>query len=115
MHTVVATTKQTRYWINLLRVSTTIYGLPSWVRSHYGMENFKVAQFALEQRGVGRGSIITGGSVHSCRVERGRTEISILEYFFFSKTFARLEDNGLLAVLSMSCTYSHYVIYTSPE
>ena len=36
------------------------YGLPSRVRSDYVMENFKVAEFMLEQRGVDRGSIVTG-------------------------------------------------------
>ena len=47
-------------------------GLPSRVRSDHSMENFKVAESMLEQRGCdrGSGSIITGSSVHNCRVER---------------------------------------------
>ena len=43
------------------------------------MENFKVAEFMPEQRGVDRGSIITGSSVHNCRVERSLRDIDISE------------------------------------
>ena len=76
------------------------YGLPSRVRSDYGMENFKVAQFMLEQRGVGRGSIITGSSAHNCRVERTHRDIYSGILCFFARTFAHLEDNGLLDPLN---------------
>ena len=76
------------------------YGLPARVRSDYGMENFKVAQFMLEQRGVGRGSIITGSSVHNCRVERTHRDIYSGVLCFFVRTFAHLEDNGLLDPLN---------------
>ena len=46
------------------------WGLPSRVRCDYGMENFYVGQYMIEHRGEGRGSIITGSSVHNSRVER---------------------------------------------
>ena len=35
-----------------------------------GMENTKVAQYMLEKQRVGRGSHITGKSVHNTRIER---------------------------------------------
>ena len=46
------------------------WGIPSRVRSDYGMENYQVGAFMIEKRGANRGSIITGSSVHNSRVER---------------------------------------------
>ena len=61
---------------------------------------WKVAEFMLEQRGVDRGSIITGSSVHNCRVERAHRDIYSGVLCFFARTFARLEDSGLLDPLN---------------
>ena len=63
------------------------YGLPTRVRSNYGMENFKVAEFMLEQTGCDRGSIIIGSSVHNCHVERVHKDIYSGALCFFARTF----------------------------
>ena len=40
------------------------YGLPSRVRCDKGRENTLVSEFIIRERGTGRGSCITGRSVH---------------------------------------------------
>ena len=85
-------------------------GLPSRVRSDYGMENFYVAQFMLEHRGEGRGSNVTGSSVHNCRVERSHRDIYAGVLTFYSCIFEAMEDDGILDVLNDVHLYSlHHV------
>ncbi len=45
------------------------YGLPSRVRSDKGGENVQVSAYMLNQRGTGRGSMITGDFIHVIAVE----------------------------------------------
>ena len=85
-------------------------GLPSRVRSDYGMENFYVAQFMVEQRGEGGGSIIIGPSVHNCRVERTHCDIYAGVLTFHLHIFEAMEDDGILDVLNDVHLYSlHHV------
>jgi len=86
--------------LRLFEDSTRTYGLPSRARCDYGMENILVAQFMLERRGLNRGSIITGSSVHNCRVERAHRDVYAGVLCFYAKLFDEMEKGGILDPLN---------------
>ena len=91
-------------------VGVQTYGLLSRVRSDHGLENVKVAQFMIEQKGAGRVSMITGSSVHNCRVERAHRDIYAGVLTFFAKTFHELEEFGQLdPLVELDIFALHYV------
>ena len=86
------------------------YCLPSRVRSDHGLENVKVAQFMIEQKSTGRGSMITGSSAHNSRVERAHRDIYAGVLSFFAKTFHELEESGQLdPLVELDIFALHYV------
>ena len=86
-------------------------GLPSRVRSDYGMENFYVGQCMIDQRGEGRGNIITGSSVHNSRVERAHRDICYGVLAFYGRIFEAMEDEGIHDTLDDVHLYSFHHVF----
>jgi hypothetical protein len=89
-----------------------VYGLPSRVRADKGGENVLVSDYMLShpRRGTGRGSFITGRSVHNQRIERLWRDVfsACLAPLYY--TFYHMEEEGLLDPVDELDLYClHYV------
>ena len=86
------------------------YGLPSHVRSDQGKENTMVAQHMLENRGINRGSMIVGSSVHNQRVERLWRDLHRCVTQIYYRLFYFLEYEGILNPVNEYHLFAlHYV------
>lgn len=89
------------------------YGLPSRIRADKGGENILVAEYMLRhpRRGTGRGSFITGRSVHNQRIERLWRDVfsSCLSHLY--SMFYCLEDEGLLDPLDEVDLFSLHFVF----
>ncbi|KAF3980601.1 MAG: hypothetical protein HFP76_01275 [Methylococcales symbiont of Iophon sp. n. MRB-2018] len=88
-----------------------LYGLPSRVRSDQGGENVLVAQHMLEHRGLDRGSIIVGSSVHNQRVERIWRDMHRCVTIIYYRLFYFMESQGHLNPISERDLFALHFVF----
>lgn len=88
------------------------YGTPLRVRSDQGLENFKIAEFMAESKGLDNSSMIVGKSTHNQRIERLWRDVFECVLSFFYDLFYVMEDQGILNPLSDLDLYALHHVYT---
>lgn len=79
--------------LNAFLTGIEAYGCPSRVRTDRGGENVLIADFMLEHRGMGRGSIIAGRSTQNQRIERQWRDLYKEVLSFYRELFYDFETS----------------------
>ncbi|RVE63433.1 hypothetical protein OJAV_G00136230 [Oryzias javanicus] len=90
--------------------ASELHGVPSRVRADQGVENLDIAHFMFATQGTGRGSFISGKSVHNQRVERLWRDVWTAVTSKHYDVLHALEEDGLLDISDATLLFGvHYI------
>ena len=79
----------------LMKHGVKDFMIPSRIRGDKGGENVLIADYIIQQRGVGRGSFIAGQSKHNTRIERLWRDVMCSCISFYKDLFMEMEKDEL--------------------